>query len=483
MTCKIERKWMKVIGLFIILFSLFISPAGAQSEPVIMTVNGQPVTRSEFEYSYNKNNNEGVVDKKSVEEYVDLFINYKLKVQAAVDAGMDTLSSFKKEFAGYRDQQIRPAMINDDDVEREARNIYEETRHRIDSLGGLIKPAHILITARKTASEAEQEQAKVRIDSIYNALTAGADFTQLAKTLSQDPGSAREGGELPWCQKGQLVKEFEDAAFAMKVGELSKPVQTAFGWHIIKMIDKQNFFPYDSVRTDIRRFIDSRGIRNKIIDEKLQKLAAEQNSTPEAILAEKTREMTAADPELNYLIREYHDGLLLYEISNQTVWEKASKDEGALALYFKKHKKNYKWEQPRFKGMSYNTKEEADLKNVQKTVKGVDYKKWGEVLRTTFNNDSTLRIRVKLGVFKEGDDALVDSLIYKKHDVKVKTLKEFPYSTVYGKLLKAPQDYTDVRTLVVADYQEQLEKQWIADLRKRYKVEVNREVLSTVNNH
>jgi len=116
-------------------------------------------------------------------------------------------------------------------------------------------------------------------------------------------------------------------------------------------------------------------------------------------------------------------------------------------------------------------------------VKGVDYKKWGEVLRTTFNNDSTLRIRVKIGVFKEGDDGMVDSLVYKKKDAKVKTLKDFPYGTVYGKLLKAPQDYNDVKTLVVADYQEQLEKQWIADLRKRYKVEVNREVLSTVNNH
>ena len=459
------------------------SMAFAQNDPVIMTVNGQPVTRSEFEYSYNKNNNEGVVDKKSIEEYVDLFINYKLKVHAAIDAGMDTLTSFKKEFAGYRDQQIRPSMITDDDVEAEARNIYEETRQRIDSLGGLIKPSHILVTARKADPEAEQQQAKARIDSIYNALLAGADFAELAKKHSQDPGTAKAGGELPWCQRGQLVKEFEDAAFDMKVGEMSKPVQTAFGWHIIKLIDKQNFFPYDSVRTDIIRFIDGRGIRNKIIDEKLQKLAAEQNSTPEALLAEKTREMTAADPDLANLIREYHDGLLLYEISNQNVWEKASKDEAALEQYFKKNKKKYKWDQPRFKGMSYSTREQADLKNVQNTVKNVEYKKWGEVLRTTFNNDSTLRIRVKIGIFKEGDDGLVDSLTFKKKDAKVKTVKDFPYSTVYGKLLKAPQDYTDVKNLVISDYQEQLEKLWVEDLRKKYKVEVNRDVLSTVNNH
>ena len=82
--------------------------ATAQDDPTVMTINGQPVARSEFEYSYNKNNAEGVIDKKTVDEYVDLFINYKLKVAAALDARLDTMASFKTEFAQYRDQQIRP---------------------------------------------------------------------------------------------------------------------------------------------------------------------------------------------------------------------------------------------------------------------------------------------------------------------------------------------------------------------------------------
>ena len=69
------------------------------ADPVIMTVNGVPVPRSEFEYSFNKNNGEGVIDKKSVDEYVELFINYKLKVAAALDARLDTMTSFKEEFA------------------------------------------------------------------------------------------------------------------------------------------------------------------------------------------------------------------------------------------------------------------------------------------------------------------------------------------------------------------------------------------------
>ena len=91
--------------------------AFAQNDPVVMTINGVPVTRSEFEYSYNKNNSEGVIDKKSVEEYVDLFINYKLKVAAALDAKMDTMTSFKEEFAKYRDLQVRPSFVTDDDIQ------------------------------------------------------------------------------------------------------------------------------------------------------------------------------------------------------------------------------------------------------------------------------------------------------------------------------------------------------------------------------
>ena len=105
--------------------------ATAQDDPTVMTINGQPVARSEFEYSYNKNNAEGVIDKKTVDEYVDLFINYKLKVAAALDARLDTMASFKTEFAQYRDQQIRPTFVGDADIEAEARRVYDNTKRAI----------------------------------------------------------------------------------------------------------------------------------------------------------------------------------------------------------------------------------------------------------------------------------------------------------------------------------------------------------------
>ena len=90
---------MKLKMLFAAMLVSMAASAQTVVDPIIMTVNGEPVTRSEFEYSFNKNNSEGVIDKKSVEEYVDLFINYKLKVAAALDAKYDTLQSFQTEFA------------------------------------------------------------------------------------------------------------------------------------------------------------------------------------------------------------------------------------------------------------------------------------------------------------------------------------------------------------------------------------------------
>lgn len=473
---------MKKIITAVLLFVATVVSAQTADDPTIMVVNGQAVPRSEFEYSYNKNNAEGVIDKKSIEEYVDLFINYKLKVEAAKDAHLDTLSSFKEEFASYRDQQIKPAFITDEDVEAEAQKIYAETQHRIDSMGGMVKPAHILLLLGQKATQEQQDAAKVRIDSIYKAIQDGADFAELARNLSDDKNSARNGGELPWLTKGQTLPDFEKTVFAMEKGQLSAPVLTPAGWHIIKLIDKGGFFPYDSVHADILQFIEQRNLRESIVDSKLSALAEAEGTTPAALLENKMNEMTAKDNELKYLIQEYHDGLLLYEISNKLVWEKAAKDETGLASYFKKNKKKYAWDEPRFKGMAYHVKTQGDVKAVQKAVKGLPFDKWAEKLRTTFNNDSVLRIRVEKGIFKRGDNALVDSKIF-KCDTIAKKWDKFPIDAVYGKKLKAPEEYQDVRGQVVADYQEQLEKDWVADLRKRYKVTVDEAVLKTVNKH
>ena len=458
--------------------------AQAQSDPIVMTVAGVDVPRSEFEYSYNKNNTDGVIDKKTVEEYVELFVNYKLKVQAALDARLDTTTAFRQEFAQYRDQQIRPTFVTDADMLAEAHKVYDQTVEQIGP-DGLVMAGHILMLIPQKATDAQQQEAKRRIDSVYTALQAGADFETLAKQVSQDPGSARRGGMLGWFARKQMVKEFEDQAFALQPGEMSKPFLSPYGWHIILMKERKQFEPFEFHKDNILRYLEQRNAREAITEQKLNAMVEASNNTvtKESLLDERADSLSAVDPEMRYLIKEYHDGLLLYEISNRTIWEKAANDDQALENYFKKHKKQYKWDEPRYKGMVYHVKDQADVKAVAKCVKKLKFEDWNEALRSTFNNDSIIRIRVEKGIFKKGDNKLVDREVYKVADVKVDSVKGYPIDAVYGKLLKKPENYTDVRALVLTDLQDEMERQWVADLRRKYAVTVNEEVLKTINKH
>ena len=458
--------------------------AQTANDPIIMTVAGTPVLRSEFEYSYNKNNTDGVIDKKTVEEYVDLFINYKLKVQAALDARIDTTQAFRSEFAQYRDQQLVPSFVTDEDMLVEAHKVYDETKKDIGP-DGLIQPAHIMLRLSQKATDAQQKEAKQRIDSIYQALKNGANFEELARKLSQDATSARRGGVVGWVAKNQLVKEFEEAAFALQPGEMSQPVLSPYGWHIIMMKERKEFEPFDFHKESILKYLEQRGIRNSISDRKIEEMVKNSSGTltKERVMELRADSLSAIDPAMRYLIKEYHDGLLLYEISNKNVWDKAASDDQALARYFKKNKAKYKWDEPRFKGMAYHVKTQSDVKAVANCVKKLKFDEWNEALRKTFNNDSIIRIRVEKGLFKKGDNALIDREVFKKQDAKVDSVKGYPIDATYGKLIKSPQDYTDVRGLVTADLQDELEHLWVADLRRKYAVTVNDEVLKTVNKH
>lgn len=462
-----------------LLFSLTAVCGFAQNDPTVMVINGKAVPRSEFEYSYRKNNSEGVIDKKNVKEYVDLFINYKLKVQAAYDAQLDTLTSFKDEFADYRNQLVLPTMITDDDVEKEAQNIYKNTADRIGP-DGLIKCSHILLLVDSDADAVKKAAVKNRIDSVYNALVKGADFAELAKKVSEDPGSAKTGGKMDqWVQHGQFVREFDQAAFALQKGELSQPVQTQFGWHVIKMDDRKQFDPYDSLRTDIYRFIEARQLRDQIAKKTVEERAAAQGVDLNTLTAKQAMELAENSLDTKYLLMEYHDGLLLYEMSTREVWGKADKDEKALASYFNKNKKNYTWETPRYKGIAYHTKTKDDLKAVKKAVKKLKFEDWGDKLKQTFNADSVIRVRAEKGVFKVGDNALVDSLVFNSGK-PAKHIKGYPYSDVCGKVIKAPETFEDEKSQVISDYQDFLEKQWVANLRKKYAVKVYDEEIDKI---
>ena len=365
----------------------FAITAGAQtSDPVVMTINGQNVTRSEFEYSYNKNNGDEVIEKTTVEQYVPLFVNYKLKVAAALDARLDTLASFKPEFAKYRDQQVRPSIVTSEDVENEARKIYDDRQKMIGDKG-LIRPAHILIRLAQKASSAAQDSAKARIDSIYACLRSGADFADLATRLSQDPGSAKRGGLLPWICIGQTLKEFEDVAFSLNKGEMSKPFLSPVGYHIVKMTDRKQLEPYDSLRANIITFIEKRNLRDAIAQRKVSEMVKSSDGQLSAaeIMQQRADSLAKVDEAMKYLIQEYHDGLLLFEVSNREVWEKAAADSvGQMKWYKKYRKKRYgkkKYEEVKA-AVTADWQDELEKRWVDALRKRYDVVIYDEVLKT-----------------------------------------------------------------------------------------------------
>ena len=379
-----NEEWRKTLVSILCAFAI---TAGAQtSDPVVMTINGQNVTRSEFEYSYNKNNGDEVIEKTTVEQYVPLFVNYKLKVAAALDARLDTLTSFKQEFAKYRDQQVRPTIVTSEDVENEARKIYDDRQKMIGDKG-LIRPAHILIRLAQKASSAAQDSAKARIDSIYACLRSGADFADLATRLSQDPGSAKRGGLLPWICIGQTLKEFEDVAFSLNKGEMSEPFLSPVGYHIVKMTDRKQLEPYDSLRANIITFIEKRNLRDAIAQRKVSEMVKSSNGqlTAAEIMQQRADSLAKVDEAMKYLIQEYHDGLLLFEVSNREVWEKAAADSvGQMKWYKKYRKKRYgkkKYEEVKA-AVTADWQDELEKRWVDALRKRYDVVIYDEVLKT-----------------------------------------------------------------------------------------------------
>ena len=157
-----------------------------------------------------------------------------------MDARLDTLSSYQKEFREYRDQQIRPLLVSPAAEEQEVRNYYDRMLAELDGKE-LLLPAHIFVRVMQQSTPEQQAAAKARIDSIYACLQAGEDFAALAAKTSEDHGTAQRGGIIGWIGPKQLLKEVEDACYALQKEEVRAPLLSTVGWHILKLMEKIGF--------------------------------------------------------------------------------------------------------------------------------------------------------------------------------------------------------------------------------------------------
>lgn len=221
----------KIVSLSLLIFSS-ASILQAQTDPVLMTIAGKPVSKSEFERVYKKNNNKDIsYDSKAVHDYLELYINYKLKVQAALDEKMDTASSFVNELSGYRKQLAAPYMTDTTVSTQILKEAY-------DRLQKDVRASHILIRCSPDALPKDTLAAYNRIMKIRDLITKKKmDFVKVARDSSDDPSAKENGGDLGYFTGMQMVYPFESVAYNTPIGQVSMPVRTRFGYHIIKVSD------------------------------------------------------------------------------------------------------------------------------------------------------------------------------------------------------------------------------------------------------
>ena len=221
-------------GFILILLTLITSVSFCQSEyGTILTIDGADISSEEFLRVFNKNSNlTSEEDKKNLDEYLELFINYKLKVVEAEHLGYDTVQAFTDEFNGYKKQLAKPYLENNEIKNDLVAEAYERYKLEVDA-------SHILISCDENALPADTLKAYEKITAIHARVAGGEPFDQVARATSDDPSVKNNDGKLGYFSSFRMVYPFETAAFTTPVGSVSGIIRTSYGYHIVKVHDRR----------------------------------------------------------------------------------------------------------------------------------------------------------------------------------------------------------------------------------------------------
>ncbi len=235
----------KLLFLSLAFFIHFGLVAQSESQSVVLEVAGEKINKDDFVRMFKKNapTKDAPISQEELNEYLELFINYKMKLAQAREFGLDTLPSYVEETTQYRQQLVAP-YLNDATVNQQlVQEAYDRSKE-------IVSASHILINIPANATPEDTLAAYNKALSVRKRLLAGEDFATLAKELSDDP-SAKDrvnpqtnatmqgnGGNLNYFTSMSMIYPFENACYAMKVGDISMPVRTRFGYHIIKLTDR-----------------------------------------------------------------------------------------------------------------------------------------------------------------------------------------------------------------------------------------------------
>jgi peptidyl-prolyl cis-trans isomerase SurA len=426
---------------------------------------------------------------------------------------------------------------------------------------GEIQVAQVLIEVKKSMGEEGQALARKRVDSVQNDLKKGVSFDALVQKYSDDRFTKKDNGVMPWFAVGKMDADFENAAFALKKpGDISAPVQTEYGFHIIKLIARSPLKPYDSMKNYLTRKVNNDGraqvakeaFFNKIkakngykeypanIDAVVERLAkipdtgkdanklelkdfADMNkpvftlggvdykqsdfiayadrltngrlSGPKKAVGRdmyklyvtstvndiEEHRLAETQPEFKNLMTEYRDGIMLFELMDRSVWGKASKDTTGLRNFYEQKKANYMWE-PGFTGSVYHFKNEEQMK------KGVDLLKKNtsdeEMIKQMNSNNMQDAVLIQRGHFEFSKfNEVPRSTIKAKTTTQAVKNSDGVYTVVrIDEVFEQPsqKSLSDARGYVIAEYQDYLEKEWNAEMKKKYPVKVEEPVFKSM---
>lgn len=256
-----------------------------------------------------------------------------------------------------------------------------------------------------------------------------------------------------------------DSIFFEKIAPLNGLLLLSTGNKEYKVIDFVHFLA-ENPNTNFALSTDI--LSHKVNDFILQKLQEEQKAS----LDEKY-------PEFHHLTTEYYDGILLFDVMNQEIWTKAQNDTKALQQLFTDNPSKYQWETPRYKGYVIHAKDKSTLKKVKELIKRYpNQDTLGQILIQELNSDSIKNIYIEKGLWGKGENGFIDRTIFKTKNNR--EIIGYPEFVISGKLINSPETFEDVRGLLISEYQTILEKEWIESLRKKYKVEINDDVLKSI---
>ncbi len=424
---------------------------------------------------------------------------------------------------------------------------------------GQVHAAHLLLRFPEKATDAQKDSVKKKIDAIYADITSGKiSFDEAVKNNSDDKATRVKGGELQWFGSGtsiRMVPEFEDAAFGLqKDGEITKPVMTQFGWHIIKRLEKKDLPSFADAKADTKKrverdtrsqvaksvliarikkennFTEIPGAKEKYVT-KLDSTIARGNWRADSTLHSSANPLfvlagityTTADftdyieknskkrsdkgkdalaneyydgfvtakcleyeestletkkPEFKSLMKEYKDGILLFELMDRMVWTKAVKDTNGLEVFRKNNEQKYMWAD-RADAVIYNCNDKKICDDAYKLAA----KKSPEEIKTKLNKDGVkARLSTIEGKYEKGAYDVVDKTEWKTGLTPITKQNDSSYQFVFVKQIAKPEPKTlkEAKGYIVSDYQEYLEKTWLAELRNKYPIAVDEAVFKSL---